>query len=55
MSFVSMGNKSVGNGGPAISTPPVAGENVGISVGSAAAGVTGATKQAVESLFSTLP
>ncbi len=33
MRFVSMGNKSVGNGGPANSTPPVADENGSVSAG----------------------
>ena len=32
MSFVSTGNKPVGNGGPVITTPPIAGESGGISL-----------------------
>ncbi|RAU40810.1 hypothetical protein DBY68_022230 [Pseudocitrobacter sp. RIT415] len=36
MSFVSTGNKSVGNRGPAVTTPPIAGESGGMSAGSAA-------------------
>ncbi|EAA5957717.1 hypothetical protein EU853_20625 [Salmonella enterica subsp. enterica serovar Stanleyville] len=31
MSFVSTGNKTVGSDGPAITTPPIVGENKGVS------------------------
>ncbi|WP_233503922.1 hypothetical protein, partial [Pseudocitrobacter sp. RIT415] len=44
MSFASTGNKSVGNSGPAITTPPFAGESGGMSTGSAAAGVADAAE-----------
>lgn len=37
--------------GLAISTPPIASESGGVSAGSASAGATGATEQAVESLL----
>lgn len=40
--------------GLAISTPPIASESGGVSAGSASAGATGATEQAVESLFGAL-
>ncbi|EPD1003878.1 type VI secretion system Vgr family protein, partial [Escherichia coli] len=59
MSFVSTGNKSGSNGGPAISTPPIAGESGGISPGSAATDVADAAEQMVEQagadLFGALP
>ncbi|QJU25407.1 type VI secretion system Vgr family protein [Escherichia coli] len=59
MSFVSTGNKPVGNGGPVITTPPIAGESGGISPGSAATDVADAAEQMVEQaaadLFGALP
>lgn len=59
MSFVSTGNKTVGSDGPAITTPPIVGENNGVSSGAAVASVTDAAEQmaeqAVELLFGELP
>ena len=59
MSFVSTGNKPVGNGGPVITTPPIARESGGMSTGSAATGVADAAEQmaeqAVADLFGALP
>ncbi len=59
MSFVSAGNKSGSNGGPAISTPPIAGESSAISASSAATDVADAAEQmaeqAVADLFGALP
>ncbi|EFB3351446.1 type VI secretion system tip protein VgrG, partial [Escherichia coli] len=59
MSFVSTGNKSGSNGGPAISTPPIAGESSAISASSAATDVADAAEQmaeqAVADLFGALP
>ncbi|EHC94214.1 putative Rhs-family protein, partial [Salmonella enterica subsp. enterica serovar Senftenberg str. A4-543] len=42
MSFVSTGNKSAGNGGPVITTPPITGESGDMSTGSVATGVADA-------------
>ncbi|HFI2053018.1 TPA: type VI secretion system Vgr family protein [Escherichia coli] len=58
MSFVSTGNKSVGGGGPAITTPPVVGESGGVSADSAATGVADVAEQMAEQaadLFGALP
>ncbi|ECD2980426.1 type VI secretion system tip protein VgrG, partial [Salmonella enterica subsp. enterica serovar Havana] len=59
MSFVSTGNKTVGSDRPAITTPPIVGENNGVSSGAAVASVTDAAEQmaeqAVELLFGELP
>lgn len=59
MSFVSTGNKSGSNGGPAISTPPIAGESSAISASSAATDVADAAEQMAEQvvadLFGALP
>lgn len=59
MSFVSTGNKPAGNGGPVITTPPIAGESGGISPGSAATDVADAAEQMAEQaaadLFGALP
>ena len=59
MSFVSTGNKPVGNGGPVITTPPIAGESGGMSTGSAVTDVSGAAEemaeQAAADLFGALP
>ena len=59
MSFVSTGNKPVGNGGPVITTPPIAGESGSMSTGSAATDVADAAEQmaeqAVADLFGALP
>ncbi len=59
MSFVSTGNKSTGNSGPAITTPPIAGESGGVGADSTAIGVTDAAEQmaeqAVGALFGDLP
>ncbi|EFM2071559.1 type VI secretion system tip protein VgrG [Escherichia coli] len=59
MSFVSTGNKSGSNGGPAISTPLIARESGGISPGSAATDVADAAEQMAEQaaadLFGALP
>lgn len=59
MGFVSTGNKSVGSGGPAITTPPITGESGGISTDSAAATAAGAAEQMAEQaamdLFGALP
>lgn len=54
MTFVSTGNKSAGGGG-GITTPPITGENGGVTSGSATAGVTGAAEAVVESLMGDLP
>ncbi|EHY7602624.1 hypothetical protein K4100_003477, partial [Escherichia coli] len=48
MSFVSTGNKSGSNGGPAISTPPIAGESSAVSASSAATDVADAAEQMAE-------
>ncbi|MGE2782690.1 hypothetical protein ACQHL9_23565, partial [Escherichia coli] len=48
MSFVSTGNKPVGNGGPVITTPPIARESGGMSTGSAATDVADAAEQMAE-------
>ncbi|WP_252705121.1 hypothetical protein, partial [Shigella flexneri] len=48
MSFVSTGNKPVGNGGPVITTPPIAGESGGMSTGSAVTDVSGAAEEMAE-------
>ena len=59
MSFVSTGNKSGSNGGPAITTPPIAGESSAVSAGSAATDVADAAEQMAEQaaadLFGALP
>ncbi|HFV8573081.1 TPA: phage late control D family protein, partial [Escherichia coli] len=59
MSFVSTGNKSGSNGGPAISTPPIAGESSAVSASSAATDVADAAEQMAEQaaadLFGALP
>lgn len=55
MSFVSSGKKSVGSGGPAITTPPINGESGDIVAGSVAASVTEIAEQAVGALFGDLP
>nr|HAF4311049.1 type VI secretion system tip protein VgrG [Salmonella enterica] len=59
MSFVSTGNKTVGSDRPAITTPPIVGENKGVSSDAVVASVTDAAEQmaeqAVESLFGDLP
>ena len=58
MNFVSTGNKSVGGGGPAITTPPVVGESGGVSADSAATGVADVAEQMAEQaadLFGALP
>ena len=59
MIFVSTGNKSGSNGGPAISTPLIARESGGISPGSAATDVADAAEQMAEQaaadLFGALP
>ncbi|EIT2875532.1 hypothetical protein L1X61_004602, partial [Salmonella enterica] len=48
MSFVSTGNKSAGNGGPVITTPPITGESGDMSTGSVATGVADAAEQMAE-------
>lgn len=48
MSFVSTGNKSAGNGGPVITTPPITGESGDMSTGSVATGVAEAAEQMAE-------
>ncbi|EDQ9750827.1 type VI secretion system tip protein VgrG [Salmonella enterica subsp. enterica] len=59
MSFVSTGNKSAGNGGPVITTPPITGESGDMSTGSVATGVADAAEQMAEQaaaeLFGALP
>ncbi|EEE2004553.1 type VI secretion system tip protein VgrG, partial [Salmonella enterica subsp. enterica serovar Kotte] len=59
MSFVSTGNKPVGNGGPVITTPPIAGESGGVGADSTAIGVADAVEQVAEQaaadLFGALP
>ncbi|AVE92341.1 type VI secretion system Vgr family protein [Escherichia coli] len=59
MSFVSTGNKPVGNSGPVITTPPIAGESGGMSTDSAVTDVSGAAEemaeQAAADLFGALP
>ncbi|EJW0520020.1 type VI secretion system tip protein VgrG, partial [Salmonella enterica subsp. enterica] len=59
MSFVSTGNKSAGNGGPVITTPPITGESGDMSTDSAATGVADAAEQMAEQaaaeLFGALP
>ncbi|MFP5558861.1 type VI secretion system tip protein VgrG, partial [Salmonella sp. 741265122_HBA] len=59
MSFVSTGNKSAGNGGPVITTPPITGESGDMSTGSVATGVAEAAEQMAEQaaaeLFGALP
>ena len=59
MSFVSTGNKPVGNGRPVITTPPIARESGGMSASSAATDVADAAEQmaeqAVADLFGALP
>ncbi|EAZ9182739.1 type VI secretion system tip protein VgrG [Salmonella enterica] len=55
MSFVSTGNKSGKAGGPAITTPPIAGEGGGITDGAASGGITEAAEDTVESLMGDLP
>ncbi len=59
MSFVSTSNKSGSNGGPAISTPPIAGESSAVSASSAATDVADAAGQmagqAAADLFGALP
>lgn len=59
MSFVSTSNKSGSNGGPAISTPPIAGESSAVSASSAVTDVSGAAEemaeQAAADLFGALP
>lgn len=59
MSFVSTGKKSGSAGAPAITTPPIAGENGGAAAGSvardAADVVEQMAEQAAESLFGALP
>lgn len=55
MSFVSTGNKSGKDGGPVVTTPPIAGEDGGITAGSATGSVTGIAEAAIESLMGDLP